>query len=441
MRKLKPTLETTPQTGHRHASGCLLLSKSHGFSFAFALCFVFYILPFIRLPYISAAHATAHATVYALCLVSAPYAFASADTTSLRPKIHLAYAHEPGCPHCQRAEYMLKHLQRKYPQLVVQKYDITVPEDAQVVEALAELYQLPSDQRLLAPTFFIGDSVLVEEDVKERAVRALIQKYEVSGTEPPWELCKVDSASQSIVERFESFGPFAVAAAGLLDGINPCAFTTIIFFISYMALAGRKGRDIILVGVCFTSAVFVTYLLIGVGALSFIQSLSFVPVLSVVVYSLAAFVALVFGVLSLYDFFKFRAGRGNESILQLPKVLKQRIHKVIRTEMRSSSIIISTLIAGFLVSILELACTGQVYLPTILFVTRMEGLGSQAFSYLLLYNMMFVVPLIAIFLAAYGGTSSQKISHLVGQHLGAVKLLTSLLFFGLGAALLTSLLL
>jgi hypothetical protein len=400
---------------------------------AIALQFVLRLSPLVALPGASSAQAS--------CLGNVGYASAAEDTAPPRPAIHLAYVYDPGCAQCQRVEYALKHLQRMYPQLAVQRYSVADPKDAPIVEALAELYGLPSKQRLVAPAVFLGDQALVGEEVKERVIRELVRKYEDAGAPPRWESFRTDSGAQRIHERLESFSLIAVLAAGLLDGINPCAFTTLVFLVSYLALVGRKGRDIILVGICFTGSVFVTYLLIGVGALKFIQSVSFVPVLSVVVYGLAAFLAFLFAALSLYDYFKFRSGRPGESILQLPNVLKLQIHKVIRTKMRSSSIIVSTLVAGFLVSVLELACTGQVYLPTILFVTRTQGLGSPAFLYLLLYNLMFVVPLVVVFVAAYEGMTSQKIGELARRHLGAVKLATSVLFFGLGLALLTSLLL
>ena len=56
-----------------------------------------------------------------------------------------------------------------------------------------------------------------------------------------------------------------VFLAGLLDGINPCAFTTLIFLISYLRLLGRRGREVLKIGFSFTLAVFVSYFLIGLG--------------------------------------------------------------------------------------------------------------------------------------------------------------------------------
>ena len=43
----------------------------------------------------------------------------------------------------------------------------------------------------------------------------------------------VKRSHQASVERFLSFGLFTVLGAGLIDGINPCAFTVLVFFISF----------------------------------------------------------------------------------------------------------------------------------------------------------------------------------------------------------------
>jgi hypothetical protein len=74
-------------------------------------------------------------------------------------------------------------------------------------------------------------------------------------------------------------------------------------------------------------------------------------------------VLAVFAGLSLYDFTLIRRGRASEMLLQLPTALKRRIHASIRTRVRTAALAGSSLVLGFLVSIFEFACTGQVYLP------------------------------------------------------------------------------
>jgi cytochrome c biogenesis protein CcdA len=88
-----------------------------------------------------------------------------------------------------------------------------------------------------------------------------------------------------------------------------------------------------------------------------------------------------------------------------------------------------------LVSLLEAVCTGQVYLPTISFVLKSTTLKLEALGYLLLYNFMFIAPLVVIFVLALLGTSSQQFSGFLKKHLGLIKILMVILFFGLGVYL------
>ncbi|MGZ3606268.1 MAG: hypothetical protein ACXU9P_15120 [Thermodesulfobacteriota bacterium] len=125
--------------------------------------------------------------------------------------------------------------------------------------------------------------------------------------------------------------------------------------------------------------------------------------------------------------------------LQLPNFLKKRIHQAIRKESKSTRYFFAAIGAGFVVSILEFTCTGQVYLPTILFVTNIPSLKASAVSYLLLYNFMFIVPLLIIFGIVYWGVTSEQLAFFLQKRASSIKLYTSLLFFALAGILILSL--
>jgi len=127
-------------------------------------------------------------------------------------------------------------------------------------------------------------------------------------------------------------------------------------------------------------------------------------------------------------------------LLQMPAFLKDQVRGVIRKEARVNRYVLAAVATGFAVSILELACTGQVYLPTILFVSRAEEFRVSAVGYLILYNIMFVIPLLAVFSVVYFGIGSERLSALFQRHVSWVKLATSLVFFVLAGALSISLL-
>jgi cytochrome c biogenesis protein CcdA len=138
-----------------------------------------------------------------------------------------------------------------------------------------------------------------------------------------------------------------------------------------------------------------------------------------------AAVLLVFAGLSVYDFTKIRAGMPTEILLQLPIGLKKSIHTAIRTRVRTVTLAGSSLALGFLVSVFEFACTGQVYLPTLAYLVRGR---TRALPLLLLYNFGFIVPLLAVFAAAYFGVGSKRIAGLFQRHMAAVKIGLALFF-------------
>jgi hypothetical protein len=127
-------------------------------------------------------------------------------------------------------------------------------------------------------------------------------------------------------------------------------------------------------------------------------------------------------------------------VLQMPAFLKNQVRGIIRKEVWWNRYILAAIFTGFVVSILELTCTGQVYLPTILFVSRFQALRASALGYLALYNFMFIVPLLGVFALVFFGTASGRLSFLLQRHVGTVKLATSLVFFVLAGVLALTLL-
>lgn len=255
-----------------------------------------------------------------------------------------------------------------------------------------------------------------------------------------------EAPTLDLVARFKNFQPIAVVSAGLIDGINPCAFTVIVFFMSFLAIQGYRRRELIVIGLFFIFAVFLTYLLIGVGIFQFLYSLEGFWLAAKIFNVSIGLLSITLGIMSIYDFLKFKKSSRTEGlILQLPGAVKNQIHKVIGMHYRKAKddnghqtgmpifrLILSAIISGFLVSLLEAVCTGQVYLPTITFVLKTSHLKLEAAGYLLLYNLMFIAPLVAIFILALLGTTSQQFAGFLKRHLLSVKMLMAILFFTLG---------
>ena len=142
-------------------------------------------------------------------------------------------------------------------------------------------------------------------------------------------------------------------------------------------------------------------------------------------YVFAAF-ALVIAILSLRDAIRAKQGRIDEMTLQLPGVLKKRIRGVIRKGAKARNFVIAAFVSGIIISFLELACTGQVYVPIIYQIQR----GStNAILYLLIYNLAFILPLVIIFILAFFGMTSDSLIAFQKRHTAGVKFATAILVF------------
>jgi cytochrome c biogenesis protein CcdA len=340
--------------------------------------------------------------------------------------VSLIYYYTPGCKKCTL------FLTREIPELekalglkiTVMSRDILKPEVYE--EYYQKLTSLDKTPKAL-PVVLVGNTVLQGEQEIRRQLAGIL-KHAGNNAKP--DLNKPGTHNKSRPKLGRTLYVFPVILAGLLDGINPCAFTTLIFLLSYLAFMGRSRREILAIGISFSLAVFGTYYLIGLGLFRVLAVTQAVPWMALALKWLLLTVLTAFSVLSLVDYFKVKAGKTSELILQLPDRFKQKIHRSIRTQAKSTALIASSLGLGFLVSIFELACTGQVYFPTIAYLVQAQ---KQLSAYLMLgvYNLGFILPLLLVFYLTYTGIQSQRFAEVFRSHLSKVKLGLAIFFLGL----------
>jgi cytochrome c biogenesis protein CcdA len=359
-------------------------------------------------------------------------ATAVAPTPEPKP-IYAAYFYKEGCQECERAQYDLRLMQQRYPQLQVASYSAT--SEALMLEWLGERYGVPEKQRLTSPAFFLGQNYLLGRDVNLSHMEALVQQYAATGAGKTWEGWEAEKAQAEgvMLARYRSFGLLTVAAAGLVDGVNPCAFATLLFLISFLAVTGRAKRQILATGIAFTAGVFGTYMLLGLGLYRMVSLLTRFAIVAKVLYGLTAAAALVLAGLSLYDFYQARRGAPSAMALRLPARLRRWVNRTIRQGVRPGTAAVAASLVGVVVSSVELVCTGQVYLPTIMFVASRPELRVSALGALTLYNIAFITPLVVVFAFATYGSGSERLHGFLGRHTAVIKLLTALVLLGLGA--------
>ncbi len=370
-----------------------------------------------------------------LCICSG-FAFGEAAMEAPSPtasSLRVVFFFSPTCDNCQDAKIALAEAKRRWgSQIAIEQKDISQ------LEVFTEMFDYEdhygSDEPD-PPKIFIGHQYIAGGKVDQNLLNQTIETELAAGAVtfiPPAEEASQpseDSAFSEVLARFESFSAGAVAVAGLVDGINPCAFTTIIFLISMLAYMGKTRRQLAIVGVGFTAAVFVTYLLLGLGMLGAIKAFSVSHGISKVFAYVVAGLTFFLAGWSFLDFIRFkRSGDIKDATLGLPKSVKAKIHKIIRTGLNTKNLLAGAVGVGVLVAILESLCTGQVYLPTIVFVSRTESLRPDAVAYLILYNAMFIAPLVGVFGAAYWGVGSERLALALRNNLAVAKLGMAVLF-------------
>ncbi|MFZ3166921.1 MAG: cytochrome c biogenesis protein CcdA [Candidatus Methanoperedens sp.] len=180
-----------------------------------------------------------------------------------------------------------------------------------------------------------------------------------------------------------------VITAGLIDGFNPCAFAVLLLFITFtmgmLRFQTNYRYGLMKVGSIYISGIFVTYVLIGIGFLSAISFFSTTHAVG----KAAGFISILIGVIVMKDYFI-----PGSPLLAIPGSMHSSINNWIRR-----TTVPGVFGAGVLVGLCTVPCSGGIYLAVIGLLSLQSTLA-QGILYLLLYNLMLIIPLVAVLLAS-----------------------------------------
>ncbi len=344
------------------------------------------------------------------------------------------------CSHCERQERELELLKAEFPALEITKLEVTTLEGQIYLRRFLEHFQIVEDGGNLAPLVAWNGGYVSGRLATCEELAGVLRGQE--DLEPFWngEITEAEREAQESRNRtFLSRATWgATLYAGLLDGINPCAFATAIFLISYL-LYLKKGRGFVLaVGICFCLGVFLAYLLMGVGlsfVMDFLNQFAFVKI---ALYALFALVGICLAVLHLRDALRYKkSGKASDMEMGLNVQTHRKIHDKIHAWGRISSALAfpAAIVLGVVVSSMEFVCTGQIYLPTLMTINA-QGFNLVAFQWLLIYNLAFIFPLLVVTVMAYFGVGAQALSQWARTHVFATKIAMAVLFLLLAALML-----
>ena len=193
-----------------------------------------------------------------------------------------------------------------------------------------------------------------------------------------------------------------IITLGLADSVNPCALSILaLVLISIVTYNPGSRKDVLLAGLSFIVAVLIMYLLYGFLIIKAFEVVESITTIREFLYGklginfILGVVAILLGVLGLKDFFAYKPGSvGTE----MPLFLRPKVSKLI-AKVTSP---FAAFTVGMFVTLFLLPCTIG---PYVILGGLLAGEGFvDALPSLLLYNFIFVLPMIAVTLLVYIGS-------------------------------------
>lgn len=352
--------------------------------------------------------------------------------SDVRQSLSVEIYSTPGCSFCKKIkEQILPALSQKHAVAITAiAFPLDVPKNYERLVSLEK--QLNRTSHTL-PVVLIDGNILGGKNEINKGLENLIieaTRRQIQGTSTADPLA--ESTRQDIEGRIRSLTFLPLIAAALIDGINPCAFAGIIFLVSCLGMINKRPTsEVFFTGITYILGIFVVYFLIGIGLSKAFLAVNSLKMVTRILYFLAGAGTFTLSIISFYDWYslgKTNDTSPNKVILQLPNILKTKMRMFIGKFGDVKYIVPFGFFLGAIISILEFFCTGQIYLPTIMYMVRIPELKARALFYLALYAFIFVVPLIVILVSVIGGLKYGKIKVFGKGGTRIVKLLTGSMF-------------
>ncbi len=335
-----------------------------------------------------------------------------------------------GCPHCAKVhEYIKEHQLTK-------KFDLRQKEIFFNTTNLKEFNTYLAKHNLtydkIGVPFLIieswSDCNYINGDVNiiEYFSGKLAQIAAAACKDTAW-TWGVQSVEKSFKQRLSFF--WIMLPAAISDSINPCAFAVMLLLLSTILSRHQSKRKTLFAWMLFSLAVFLSYLAMGVGLFSALATANNTFVLKLIVWILGLLVWLA----NLKDYFRY----GKRFVMEVPfswrPKMQEMIHKV--------SSPFWAFVVGILVSLFLLPCSSGPYFTILWFLSSQErNLHLWWYIYLIVYNLIFILPMVAIaLLVSLWYASVDKLAKIKYEKTQLIHLIVWLLMVGLGSYVLLTL--
>ena len=224
-----------------------------------------------------------------------------------------------------------------------------------------------------------------------------------------------------------------IVSLALVDAINPCALAIIAMVLVKMLLDNpTKKKRVLLGGLAFSLAVFILYFLYGIiMILFFSKTIPETGMYAHYIFKIFGILAIILGLLNLKDFLNYRQGT---FMTEMPLKFRPKVKQLI-SKMSSPK---GAFIMGILVTLFLLPCTIGPYLIA---SGKLSTLALvKTFHWLLLYNLIFISPMIAITLIIYlGVTTVDRVTGWRESNIRILHLISAIILIALGILMFTGL--
>ena len=219
-----------------------------------------------------------------------------------------------------------------------------------------------------------------------------------------------------------------ILSLAVVDAVNPCALAVLsLMLIAIITYNPKNRKNIILAGSAFSISVFVMYLFYGLVIIKFFQVVQALTSIRLLLYKILGGIAIILGILNIKDFFYYKpGGLGTE----MPIFLRPKVKKIISgiTSPKGAFTI------GAFVTVFLLPCTIGPYVIAGGILSAFELV--MVVPWLLLYNFVFILPMLAITLIVYAGIKKvEDVSEWKDKNIKYLHLISGVIIFLLGLAM------
>ncbi len=242
------------------------------------------------------------------------------------------------------------------------------------------------------------------------------------------ELC--DNTTSAVISKGQAeITVVKLVSLAAVDAVNPCALAVLtLMLIAILTYNPGKKRNILLAGAAFTVSVFVMYMVYGLVIIKFFQLIQAITYIRLTLYKILGLAAIILGLLNLKDFFWYKPGG---LMTEMPIFMRPRLKKVLGGITSPAG----AFAVGAFVTIFLLPCTIGPYIIAGGILSAMDLL--QTIPLLLLYNLIFVLPMVAITIVVYLGVREvENVSGWKDRNIRYLHLVAGAIIVLLGVAML-----